>query len=406
MSGSDLVVGLDIGTTKILTLVGEARGDSVRVLGVGIAPSTGLHKGVIVDIPETVASIRESVLSAQKSADARLGSAMVSLSGEHLASLNSRGGIPIPSGTEIGEEEARRVRRAARQIIHPPERVILHNIPRQYIVDGQEGVRHPIGLSAKYLEVETHIVTVGSSFLENLTKCVQRAGIDVEEVIATPLASGLAVATEAERTLGVVTIDLGGGATHIAVFKEGMVTHSAALPVGGSHLTYDLSVGLRVDRDAAEELKKEDGCLVAADVRDEEFVRIKRIGEEEETEVPRQLVAHILGPRVAELAGLVREQLAVLAESGVLPVSAVLTGGGSLLNGIAPAFGTGLALPARVGLPRNIEGPDSVTESPAASTAVGLLHFGAIRRGTDSPDPGSHGGLLHLLKGWFGSRRG
>ncbi len=405
MSGSELVVGLDIGTTKILALVGEAAGDRVRLLGAGHAASTGLHKGALVDMVETAAAIRQAVSAAERSAAVRIGSALVSLSGEHLVSLNSRGGVPVGEGREVAEADVRAARRAARQatevVCGAPDRTILHNIPRQYILDGQAGVRHPIGMAADFLEVETHVITAGAAFVENLARCVRRADFDVEELVATPLAAGLAVTTEAEQALGVLTVDVGGGATHLAVFTDGSIASSSALPVGGGHLSYDLSVGLRVTREEAERLKRESGCARVEEVPEGEMVTLQRVGDEEPRAMPRRVIAEVLQPRVAQLAGLVREQVEPLAEQGVLPISMVLTGGGSLLPGLRALFSHELGLPARLGLPRHLEGPDAVLQSPAAAAAAGLLHYGAMRRGGGGLSPGWSGGLFRRLREWL-----
>jgi len=405
VSDRDLIVALDVGTTKVLTLVGSCAGERLHILGFGHAPSTGLRKGIVVDIPETAASIRASVDAAERATHARVGSVLVSLSGEHLASVNSRGGVALGEAREVTEEDTRHARRAARQIVHPPEQLILHSIPRQYALDGQDGVRHPVGMSATYVEVETHVVTAAGSFVENLAKCVHRAHLDVEEVIAAPLASGLAVATEAERALGVAVIDLGGGATHLALFRDGSAFHTAALPIGGEHLSYDLSVGLRITRDAGERLKRASGCARAEDVGPDEYVAIQQVGEAEPREVPRRLVGEILEPRVTELARLVREQVERATEGTVLPASAVLTGGGSLLPGLRESFAEILGIPARLGLPRHVEAQDAILDSPAAATGVGLVQLGAIRRGRGQPDGGWSAGIFQRLGRWLGGRR-
>jgi cell division protein FtsA len=405
VSERDLIVGVDVGTTKVLTLVGALRDHRLQILGYGHAPSTGLRKGVVVDIPETTASIRESLAAAERAASVRIGSALISISGDHLASLNGRGGVPVAPGREVSIEDVRRARRAARQIVHPPDRVILHNIPRHYLTDGQDGVRHPVGMAAGYLEVETHIVTVGSSFLDNLVKSVQRAHLDIEDVVAAPLAAGLAVTTEAEQALGVLAVDAGGGATHVAVFHDGGVVHTAALPVGGSHLTYDLSVGLRLTREAAERLKRASGCARVPDAEPDEYVTIQPAGEEESREIPRRLIPEILEPRVVELAEMVRAEIDRGSQGGVLPASAVVTGGTSLLAGLPATFTETLGIPTRAGLPRHVEGPEEVLQSPAATAAVGLLQFGALRRGGNGLEPGWSASLFQRLGRWLAGIR-
>lgn len=403
MNGGELVVGVDVGTTRVLTLVGEAAGDHVRVLGAGHALTSGVRKGVIVDLPATVASIRESVTAAEEAGQVRIGAALASLGGEHLASVNSRGTVALDTARDLTEVEVRQARRNARQIVLPPDRLILHNLPRQFVIDGQDGVRHPVGMTARHLEVETHVVTAGGSFVENLAKCFQRAELEVQEVVATPLASGLAVATEAERALGVLVVDLGGGATHVAVFAEGSLGHSSSVPVGGNHFTHDLSIGLRLAREEAERLKQESGCALVAGIAEEEYVRVRPVNAEAEREIPRRLIGEILEPRVTELAQIVRLRIEAELASASPPLSVVLTGGGSLLPGVREAFSRELALPCRLGLPRGIDAPAGILQSPAAACCVGLLLYGTLSQERRAAVPGWSAGLFRRLSRWLSS---
>jgi cell division protein FtsA len=405
VTDSDLIVALDLGTSKVLTLVGALEGERLQILGAGTAPSAGMVKGVIVDLEEAAGAVLDSVAAAERSAGAHIGAALVSINGDHLASFDRRGGVALGEPRQITEADVREARRAARQAEASPDRVILHHLPRGYRIDGQEGVRHPAGMTAAVLEAETHLVTAGASFLDNLLKCVARAGLDVEDVVAAPLASGLAVASDAEQALGVLVIDLGGGATGLTVFHDGSLAHCSALPVGGSHLTFDLSVGLRLKREEAERLKRASGCARVPDAEADEFVTLQRVGEEDPREVPRRLIPEILEPRVTEIAELIREQVSGALGESVLPLSAVVTGGGSLLRGLPAAFAEGLGIPARAGLARHVQGPDAVMESPAAATAVGLLKYGAARRGPGGLQPGWSGSLFQRLGRWLQSRR-
>jgi cell division protein FtsA len=384
---SEIIAGLDIGTTKICTVVGEV-GDEERVeiVAVGTAPSTGLRKGVIVDIPATVRAIEASVEQAERSGGVRIGSAYVGITGDHIASLNNRGVVAVTSADrEIREEHLERAREAAGVMVLPPERQILHNIPRTYIVDGQEGVRYPIGMSATRLEVESHLVTGASTFIENVAKCAHRAGIAVEEVVLEPLASSLAVLTEAEKALGAALVDIGGGTTDVALFTDGAICHSAAIPVGGNHVTYDLSVGLRVSREQAEQLKIASGCALTERVGETEFVEVHRLGDEEPQELPRHVLAEIIEPRMEELFDLVRQQIEIGSNEmnrGV-PLKAtaglVLTGGGVQLPGTAELATRRTGLPVRIGRPRGVGGLTEVVDSPTFATAVGLVQYGAAQ---------------------------
>jgi cell division protein FtsA len=377
---SELVVALDIGTTKVCTLVGEVSGeDQIEILGVGMAPSRGMRKGVVTDIPATVAAIRESVEAAERKAGVHIATVYVGITGEHIASLNSRGAVPVSH--EVGEEHVQQARHAARQVTLPPDREVLHNIPRQYIVDGQTGVRHPVGMSATKLEVETHVVTAATSFVENVMKCVQRAGLQIEELVVEPLATGLAVLTDAERQLGVVLADIGGGTTDVALWVDGAITHTLIIPVGGNHVTYDLSVAFRLSREDAEKVKLAYSAARPEDVDPEEFVEVQMIGEDEPREIPRRLLPEIVGPRMDELFRILRAHVERAAADGVYVSSCVLSGGGAQLFGAAQLAEEVLDMPVRVGRPREVLDPRGYVDSPVYATAVGLLQFAAPRMG-------------------------
>lgn len=397
MARSEIIVGLDIGTTKICTVVGEVSGEElthsgsagdpmrgpvgqVEILAVGMEPSTGLRKGVVVDIPATVRAIEASVEKAERAGGVQIGSVYVGITGEHIASLNSRGVVAVTSADrEITEEHVERVRDAARVIVLPPEREILHNIPRSYTVDGQEGVRHPLGMSATRLEVETHVVTGTATLVENVVKCVRRAHLTVEEVVLEPLASSLAVVTEAEKALGAVLVDIGGGTTDVALFADGSICHSAAIPVGGNHVTYDLSVGLRVPREQAERLKIASGCALRERVDEAEFVEVQRLGDTEPRELPRRVLAEIIAPRMEELFDLVQREVDAGGREGFVAAGIVLTGGGAQLAGTVELASRRLRMPVRIGRPRNVGGLAEAVDSPVFATAVGLVQYGAGR---------------------------
>ena len=262
MIRSEIIVGLDIGTTKVCTIVGEFAAEGrIDVLGVGMAPSTGLRKGIVVDIDSTVRAIKQSVRQAERMGGVHIGSVYLGVTGDHIASLNSRGVVAIAEGEkEITDAHVQRATEAARVVVLPPDRRILHNIPRTFVVDGQEGVRHPVGMAAQRLEVETHVVTGAAMLVENVVRSACQAGLTVEEVVLEPIAAGLAVVTEAEKAIGCLLADIGGGTTDLAIYAGGGLYHTAALPVGGNHVTYDLCVGLRVPPQRGEQIKKEHGA--------------------------------------------------------------------------------------------------------------------------------------------------
>jgi cell division protein FtsA len=307
-------------------------------------------------------------------------------------------------GQEIDEDHVLQARHAARQFTIPPDREILHSIPRQYIVDGQEGVRHPVGMSAQRLEVETHIVTAASAFVENIMKCVQRARVEIEEIVVEPLATGLAVLTDAERQLGVLLADIGGGTTDTALWADGAVTHTHIVPVGGNHVTNDLAIGFRLDPEQAERVKVQHGTAVGEAVDPGEYIEIRMIGQEEAREIPRALLAEIIRPRVEEQFRLLREHVDQAAADGVFVASCVLSGGGSQLVGTLDIAQTVLAMPVRIGRPRDVSDPRDLVDSPIYATAVGMLHYAAQRmvgRRTVKEPRSIHAAAFRMVLSWL-----
>jgi cell division protein FtsA len=401
---NEIVVALDIGTTKVCVLVGEISGeDQIEILGVGMSPSTGMKKGVVVDIPATASAIRDAVKAAESAAAVDIATVYVGITGEHIASVNSRGGVNV--GQEIGEEHLQQARLAARQVVLPPDREVLHNIPRQYIVDGQEGVRHPVGMSAQRLEVETHVVTAATAFVENVVKCVQSARLEIEEIVVEPFATGLAVLTDAERQLGAALADIGGGTTDVSLFVDGAISHTKAIPVGGTHVTNDLSIAFRITPEDAERLKVQYGQARGQDADTNSYVPVRFIGDEETREIPVRLLPEIIHPRMEELFILLREHIERAAADGTHVVSCVLSGGGGQLAGAVDLAQEVLGMPVRLGRPRDVYDPRGLVESPVYSTAVGLLQFAARRSGgrripIREPRPLAVA-ALHLLFGWM-----
>ncbi len=375
MAKSELVVALDIGTTKVCTLVAEVSGeDQIDLLGVGMAPSTGMRKGVVVDIAATAAAIRDSVEMAERTAGVHIATVYVGITGEHIQSFNSRGGVDVAD--EVTDEHVQQARIAARRVL-PEDREVLHTIPRQYIVDGQEGVRHPTGMSARRLEVETHVVTAATSFVENVLKCARRARVQIEEIVVEPYATGLAVLTDAERQLGVVLADIGGGTTDVALWVDGVITHTTVIPVGGMHVTNDLAIAFRLTPSQAERMKVHHASASVTSVDTREYIELQMIGEQEPRELPRRLFAEIVEPRMTELFSVLAEHLRRAASEGVHVSSCVLSGGGSQLAGVTELASHVLELPVRVGCPRDVIDPRGQVASPVYATGVGLLSFAA-----------------------------
>ncbi len=380
------IVGIDVGTTKICTLVGEVNEEKeLRIVGVGVAPSRGLRKGVVVDVNAVTKAIFASVEKAERISGYKIESAFVGVSGKHIAALNSRGVVAISRGERgISDEDIDRTLDAARAIAIPHNREILHTIPRYFTVDGQDGVRDPRGMLAFRLEAEVHIVTGASSPIGNLIKCVQAAGIGIDDLVLEPMASGEAVLTEAEREMGVVLADIGGGTTDIAIFIEGSIWHTVILATGGNHLTNDVAIGLRTPFTTAEDLKRRYGHAQAEAIVEDETVEISTFGEDGRQVVSRQMLCRIIEARAEETLGLILREIKRSGYDGLLPAGVVLCGGSAELPGLKELGRGVLGLPVRVGAPHDLEGLVDVISSPAYATSVGLLLW-ALRRNAIRP---------------------
>jgi cell division protein FtsA len=374
----DVVVGIDIGTTKVCTLVGEVRTEDIHIVGVGIEPSRGMRKGVVNDVNALTSVVSSSIHKAERSSGYAIGRAFVSVAGAHIDSRNSRGVIGVNSnrGVQLGDLE--KALEAARTIALPYNREVLHIIPRSYNLDGQDGIRTPIGMHGFRLEVEAHIITAAASSLQNLEKCIEGAGVYVDRFIFNPLASGEVVLTDAEREMGVMVIDIGGGTTDIAVFLEGTVWHTAVIPVGGWHLTNDIAQGLHLPYEIAEAHKIEHGHADPRQVDANDIFIVQPFGEEHMTRVQRSDLAHIVQPRVEELFQLVQRELKFSGYEGLLSAGAVLTGGSAQLPGIKQIATDILNIPTRVARPERITGMADQLRHPSYSTSVGLLRLGLV----------------------------
>lgn len=381
MPKDNVVVGLDIGTTKVVAVVAEITLQGrLNIIGLGETPSGGLRKGIIVDIENTARAIEKAVEQAERMSGCHISSAFVGLTGPHIGSVNNRGVVAVTGEDgEVGPEDVERVLQAARVIPLPADRRIIHVLPRQYIVDGYDGIMDPIGMSGSRLEVETQIVTAAGAAVQNTIKSVQRAGLAVDELVLNPLASAEAVLQQAEKELGTVVVDIGGGTTEIAVISQGCLWFAAVLPIGSEHITSDLAVGLRTPLTQAEIIKKEHGCVLAELATENEFVEVPAVGGKEKKRVPRKMLAAIIEPRVEEIFNLVRREIDGSHFQGLLPGGVVLTGGGALLEGITQLASEALAMPVRLGWPENSGGLADMVASPAYATAVGLVNYGAGR---------------------------
>ncbi len=376
------IVGIDVGTTKVCVLVGESRGEGgLRVIGMGVAPSRGLRRGVVVDKDEATKAIAAAVKQAEEMAGFHIGEAYVGIAGDHINSLNSRGSVAISHGSHvIRQEDIDRATEAAKAIAVPHDRRIIHIIPRGFSLDDQDGIRDPLGMHGFKLGAEVHLITGATASIHNLVRCVQDAGVAIKNVVLQPLASGEAVLTPTEGEMGVVLADIGGGTTDIAIFIGGTVWHTAVLGVAGNHLTNDLAVGLHTPLSTAEETKVRYGLVLSSSIPASETVEVLSFGDTPRSSVQRRFISQILEARMAEIFGLIQREIKKSGYDGLLPAGAVLTGGTAELGGISELGKRILNLPVRVGLPRPVEGLVEVTKSPAYATAVGLLHWG-IRYG-------------------------
>ncbi len=380
MAKRTTLTSIDVGTTKICTTIADMNeGGSLRITGVGVAPSSGLHKGLVVSINEAKESIRESVRKAEQAAGFRIESAFIGVTGRHVTSLNNRGVVAITRNDRmVRPDDLKRVLQCARSIKVPSDRKLLHIIPRGYAVDGQTGVANPVGMHGFRLDVETHIITAAVTSVQNLAKCIRGVGIDIEDLILEPLASSEAVLTEDEKQVGTILADIGGGTTDIAIFKDGSIWHTAILPVAGYQLTRDVAIGLGLPFDVAEEMKKRYGSVMP--VYESKLETPSTISEDGHG-VSYQDLCDILRARVEEVIRLILLEIPRSEYETLVPGGLVLTGGTANLSGIEALGRDILRLPVRVGVPTNIYGIVETLHDPAYATSVGLLLWGAKHTG-------------------------
>ena len=377
MARNHLITGLDVGTTKVCAVIAEIAPDSCpNIIGVGISPCAGLKKGVVVDLESTTHAIHDAVTRAERMAGKEVQSVVVGVTGEHIACLNSRSVVAITHpGREISGSDVERLLDSAKVIVLPPDREIIHAIPRWYSVDGLVGVQSPVGMHGNRLEVETHVVTGLSSFLQNVVKCVDQAGLTVSATVLEPIATAESVLLPAEEDLGVALLDIGGGTSDLAIYFDGEIYHSAVIPVGGDHVTRDIAVGLRTAIEEAERVKLAFGCALVSGINPSESFEVTSLGSDKPRQLPRRVLAEIIEPRMAEVCHLVSEQIRKAGCEERLPAGLVLTGGGSQLLGLSELASSVTGLPARVSAPTGVTGLVDAVSSPACSTAVGLVLF-------------------------------
>lgn len=376
-NGGEIVVGLDIGTTKICAVVGEVTGTGVDIVGLGTHPSEGLRKGVVVNIETTVGSIKSAVEEAELMAGCEIASVTTGIAGGHIMGFNSHGVIAI-KGREVTRRDVERVVDAARAVAIPTDREVIHILPQQFVLDGQENIQDPVGMSGVRLEAQVHIVTGAVASAHNLIKCCNQAGLDVNDIVLQSLASGEAVLNPEEREMGVSLLDFGGGTTDLAIFNGDTINHTAVLALGGNNLTTDLAMGLKTPLSDAEQIKKAYGCCLESMIGKDEVVRVESVGGGRPRRLKRSILAEVLEPRCEEILNLIQMDM---EKSGFTPeggAGLVLTGGTSLLEGLVEMAEQVFGMPARRGYPMGVGGLVDVVNNPIYATAVGLILY-AVR---------------------------
>ncbi len=399
----DIIVGLDIGTTKTAVVIGEMNQTNLEVIGYGIRPSDGLRKGMVINIDRTVESILETITEAESKANCEISTIFTGISGSHIQGLNSHGIIAI-KGDEVTEQDVHNVYEAAKAIAIPNNREIIHTLPQEFIIDDQDGIKDPLGMAGVRLQAKVHIITGAKSAILNIVKCCNKAGLSVSGIALQQIASAEAILSDEEKDLGTIVIDIGGGTTDISIFHSGNIVHTAVLPIGGNHITNDIAVGLRITTSQAEKIKREFGSASLADNKADEQVEIGPIGSMSTKAIPKELLLNIIVPRIEEIFELTRKEIERTGLADILGAGAILTGGTSLLTNIQKSAEEILDIPVRLGAPKQIELKDPVLRSPSFSTAVGLVLYAS----KNSPhqlrtkEKGFLGKMVNNLKNWFG----
>ncbi len=375
---NSIVVGLDIGTSKVCAVIGEMTENGVEIIGVGSHPSQGLRKGVVINIEGTVNSVKKAVEEAGLMAGCEIHTVFTSISGGHIKAFNSHGIVAVKN-KEVTPRDLERVIDAARAVAIPMDRDVIHVLPQDYIIDDQDGIREPLGMSGVRLEAKVHIVTGAATSAQNIVKCCNRTGLNVAEMVLAPLAAAEAVLSDEERELGVVLIDVGGGTTDIAIYHDGTVKHTAVVGIGGNHVTNDIAAGLRTPFNDAERIKQRHGCARASMVTGDERVDVPSVAGKGKGSVSRQILCEIIEPRLDEIFELVQKEVAKSGFEGALTSGIVITGGSMLLPGAVEMAERSFGLPVRLGVPARVRGLIDIIGNPTYATGVGLVLHGMKR---------------------------
>jgi len=400
----NLIVGLDIGTSKIVAIVAELQPEgTLKVIGLGQHTSRGLKKGVVINIDSTVNAIQRAIEEAELMADCKISTVFTGIAGSHVRSLNSHGMVKIKDA-EVTQTDVDRVIETARAIALPSDQQILHILTQEFIIDGQEDVREPLGMSGMKLEVKVHIVTGAVAAAQNIVKCIKRCGLEVSDLILQPLASSMAVLTEDEKELGVCLVDIGGGTTDIAVFKQGAIRHTAVVPIAGDQMTNDVAVAFRTPTQSAEEIKIKHGCALRQLAEPREMVEVPGVDGREPRQLSVQTLAEVIEPRVVELYEFVLSELRRSGMEEMIASGIVITGGSSMMRGMVELGEEIFHMPVRLGLPRYVGGLSEVVSNPRYATGVGLVLMGkqqVERHIQGQMDSSSFGNIFQKMKSWF-----
>ena len=399
-----MIVGLDIGTSKITAIVGEVNEDhQLEIIGIGSHPSRGLKKGVVVNIESTVQSIQRCVEEAELMAGCQIHSVYAGIAGSHIRSMNSHGIVAIKD-REVSASDVERVIDAARAVAIPADQRVLHVMPQEFVIDQQEGIREPVGMSGVRLEAKVHLVTGAESAAQNIIKCVRRCGLEVDDIILEQLASSYSVLTDDEKELGICLVDIGGGTTDVAVFTEGAIKHTAVIPIAGDQVTNDIAVAMRTPTQYAEEIKIKYACALRQLANPDDTIEVPSVGDREPRRLSRQTLAEVVEPRYEELLSLVHAELRRSGFEDLVAAGVVLTGGSSKMEGVVDLAEEVFHMPVRMGLPQHVTGLVDVVRNPIHATGVGLLLFGHKnqQRGEISLFADSNvGNVLKRMRNWF-----
>ncbi len=402
---NELIVGLDIGTSKVVAIVGEVDSEGeIKIIGVGSHGSHGLKKGVVVNIESTVSAIQRAVEEAELVADCQVHSVYVGIAGSHIKSLNSHGMVAIKDKREVTDGDVERVVDAASAVAIPAEQKVLHILPQEYIIDKQEGIKQPVGMAGIRLDARVHLVTAAESAIQNIEKCVRRCGLEVDDIILEQLASSYAVLTDDEKELGVCMVDIGGGTTDIAVFTEGSIRHSAVIPIAGDQVTNDIAVALRTPTQNAEEIKLEHACALRQLASPDDMLEVPGVGDRPAKKLSRHTLASVVEPRYEELMNLIKVELEAAGYLEMLGAGVVLTGGSSKMQGVVELAEEVFHVPVRLGTPLGVKGLVDSVRNPIYATGVGLLKYGVNSRqeeGVKVSGDSGFSGIMDKIRHWL-----